>query len=392
MSAMQKQFSVGAMADEKLQEMLTLYKSPATIRDLKQVFFYISADANITIVSPLQMRFNVSANSAGQGPTTMYYAPIGTTRQFNIIDKINDLLDIRVPKDKYVIEINLAECAIESDPSGWQKIPDRVIFGESPSPPTVDWYSIPTFNKSDGLAGPTGTTPPVQSINTAYQQASKLTAPQTLYVRIKELANGEPYNWSVTNSGAYSIDKSHQLLVRHGDIDVTNLTLEFGHLIFTGDDYSYESEIVGPTSTAVYKEQNVLSSGIRRVGKLTDDKMYYRNYRYLDYNQEYFNTITSSVSQDPWYDPIIANFYKGADGVDYNPQEGNQYVGGYKIIPCQNLTQPSNRPPYYTTNLTATVGDPPDSFPLLLQGKPILYNQQVSKLGFRFLIKIISLF
>lgn len=378
---MQKQFVMDSMADEKLQEMLALYKSPATIRDLKQVYFYVTADANVTQINPLQMRFNVPMGLIGDPEVNMYYGPLGTTRQFNIMDKINDLLDIRVPKDKYVIEINLAECVIEGDASGWSQIPDKIIAKEG-----ANWVVGPTYRKSIGLSGPGTETPPLNNFFTGYDQATKQSEPQTLYVRIRELNNGEPFNWSVTNSGSYSIDKSHQLLVRLGDIDVSNLTLEFGHLVFEGDDNSYEQVLSDPsTNTDLYYTQSIDRQGVNRTDKLNTDKMYYRQARYFDYNQESYNTVTSNEPLDPWYDANIANFYKGYDGIDY-AKGGNAYNSGtdFKSVPGYNFTQPSNRPPYMVQS-----GSPNDYY---LQGKPYLYNQQVSKLGFRFQIKVISLF
>lgn len=387
-SRMTTQFSAGEYADEKLQEMLTLYKSPATIRDMKQTFFYVSAESNTTDLNPLVLFYNI--DTAGFTPTypnsgqQNYYAPIGTTRTFNIADKVNDLMDIRVPKDKYVVEINLAECVIEADPEGYAKIEDRVIVREA-NDAGNDFEIQKTFKSQNSLSAPSGD-PSRQTINSTLQQATKLSQPQTLYTRIKELDNGQPYNWAVTNSGAYSIDKSHQLLVRHGDIDYNRLTLEFGHMAFQNNDGDYDSEIIDASKNArEYVNQNAGVYGSKRKDPLTTDKEYYRQYKYYDYNREYFNTITSNDAADPFYDTKVANIYKGDGGIDYANPTGTG--GDFKKIAARNIIQPAQRVPAEYIGVGGTVVNP-----YWLQGKPLFYNQQASRIGFRFLIRIIHTF
>jgi hypothetical protein len=382
-SRMTTQFSAGSFADEKLQEMLTLYKAPAAIRDMKQVFFYVDANANTTSLDPLILQYNVPT-ALGLPTTSTYYAGLGTSRSFNIADKVNELLDIRVPKDKYVIEINLAECVIEADPEGWENIPDRVI-ARNLNVSTGAWGAKPTYKLKNSLAAPDGSDPQREVLLTDVRQTTKVSKPQTLYCKIRQLDNGQPYNWAVTNSGAYSIDKSHQLLVRHGDIDQAQLDLEFGHLAFEGNNAQVANELVN-TPSQLYRDQNIIQTE-QRTDPLPDNQQYYRNYKYVDYNSEVYNTITTKIvgsGDTNFQDDLVANFYKGDGGVDGTVN--TQYDSGtdYKTVPGKNLEQPTNRPPYYYAKDYAD--------PVFLQGQPLFYNQQAARLGFRFLIRIIHLF
>ena len=114
--------------DAAMMEQLMLYKTPATIRDMKQVFFYVSTFANTLSENPLDIFTNKGRNYVSASDPTQtevlynvapYYAPIGTKRQFNIWNQVSHLLDVRVPKDKYFLEISLVEAQIDADPSAW---------------------------------------------------------------------------------------------------------------------------------------------------------------------------------------------------------------------------------------------------------------------------------
>jgi hypothetical protein len=395
-SRMGAQFTTPQNTDEKLQAMLTLYQSPATIRDMKQVFFYVQADAQTTNFNPAIVFYNLSDAVIGvddRRVNAQYYAPIGTTRSFNISNKVNDLLDIRVPKDKYVIEINLAECVIEADPKAWTGIPDKTLRRNRN---IGNWEWGPTFASTNNLSEPTaasgGGERPVQTINSLYAEATKQSAPQTLFCRIKQLANGEPYNWAVTNSGNYSIDKSHQLLVRHGDIDQQELELEFGHASFEGYDEGYARDVLlngknGFLNGNYVEEQRDFIEQANDP-KLTDIK-YHRQFKYYDYNREYYNAVTVNRVDGTFSDFATAEFYKGdweSDQVVLNETNSNNY----KRPQGKNIIQPTNYPPHYFTDNTYNVNGTP--FDLWQQGKPLFYNQQVSKLGFRFLIRVIHMF
>ena len=379
-SRMGTNFSIPDGTDEKLAAMLALYKSPATIRDMKQVYFYCSVEANTTLIEPMSLRYNVTSASI---QNQLYYAPIGTTRELNIVDKVNDLLDIRVPKDKYVIEINLVECVIEADAGNWNKIPDEVARITDITAGVVTYVTEPTFNWADSLANPDASEPPRQTINTILQQGTKLSEPQTLYCRIKELSNGEPFNWSVTNSGAFSIDKSHQLLVRHGDINYAKLTLEFGHLVFTGKDLDYEKDITDISNNI--EEYRIRYGSNKGVPQLNELKETYRNYKYVDYNTETFNVVTNNivgVPGLPYQDVTYPRFYQGDGGIDMVTPDQLR-VGG-----ANNLVQPACRPPFIHRAPTTV----PPTDPYSIQGKPLLYNQQSSRIGFRWLIRVVHLF
>ena len=384
-------FSVGGMADENLAQQLAMYKSPATIRDMKQTYFYVSALADLINIDPMIYRYGLSD---GQPiiSRALYYGNLGTVRTFNISDKVNELMDIRVPKDKYVIEINLVECGIEADTSSWLEIPDQVARKTGIAPNGAETFVLePTFIDALRLSEQTTPVIPVPPRDVIVQrlvQANKVTSPQTLHCRIKELSNGEPYNWSVTNSGAYSIDKMHQLLVRHGDINYSNLTLEFGHLAFIGYDNDEIDLMVNNATSNTYKASKINGIGFPNTN---NDKNTYRQYKYIDYNSETYNVVPQTNAVDrknavyPDYD--YPSFYKGEGGIKY----GSPY--SIPVPTGRNLNQPVNRPPFLHMDGTNAGIDPAGSVtPWNYQGKPLLFNQQVSRLGFRFLIRIIHLF
>ena len=375
-------FTVGQSEDEKIQAMLTLYQSPATIRDMKQVFFYTGVDANVTQLHYWQIFYNktvaLGTDAFDIYSKQIYYAPLGTTRQLDITSKINDLLDVRVPKDKYFFEINLIECTIEADPSAWTSIPDRVFRNTGlPNPNAVELETTYTWGGS--LADKTGPAPepPRAELDSKLIEASKLTEPQTLYCRIRECSNSEPYNWAVTSSGQFSVDKSHQVVIRHGDIDVSNLTLEFGHGVFAGVDTDYNRFITDPSrQNAQYIQSSVtVPAFIPNIPRNRSD-----NFRYFDYNQEYFNQIDTPLA--PAGD--FPRFYKG----DYQfPNTGLTFADYNDNVTANNITQLSNRPPFYRQALGTGVDTPYN-----LQGKPFFFNQCVHKINFRFMVKLIHLF
>ena len=106
-------------------EQLQLYKTPAIIRDMKQVFFYVQVSANSTIQSPLEIYTNKGKSyTTGAGviepyAVNPYYTPLGTKRKFRVWEQVNSLLDLRVPDDKYFMELKLDEAQIEADTAGW---------------------------------------------------------------------------------------------------------------------------------------------------------------------------------------------------------------------------------------------------------------------------------
>ena len=370
------QFNQGAGDDQKIAQMLTLYQTPATIRDMKQTFFYLGISANTTRLNFWRQFYNNTTPASAASPTPifdtyskfMYYAPIGTTRNMDISQYINDLLDIRVPKDKYFIELNMVECTIEADPSGWSQIPDRV-FRDTTG--TGVFELEPTFNWIDSAsATPTGT-PSRTTIGTTLTEATKLSSPQTLFCRIKECSNSEPYNWAITNSGQFSQDKSHQVVIRHSDIDVSRLTLEFGHLAFTGVDEDYKNFINDPSKqNSQYIVQSAITGG-KRLNYKSDAA---NRPVYMDYNQEYFNALATPLSDGTNF----ADFYKGR----FDFPTLNTYTTNY-----EPFVEPSSRVPYYNEGVGQGVVQKYN-----LQGRPYLYNQQAAKLNFRFMVKIIHMF
>ena len=454
-SRMTTSFTQPDDTDPRLQNMLTLYKQPATIRDMKQTYFYCGASSNLTNVDPIIHLYDFDIlqylppgtnlpkiTNLASIAKSYYYARIGTTRKLDISSLVNDLIDIRVPKDKYVVEINLAECTLEVDSEGWQNNPDFVIrYGpplNNPTPVQPEFLPAggladivnrdPTYQWSLNQSGAPGAeNPPKFKYTSTLEQANKKTQPQTLHVRIRELSNGEPYNWSVTNSGSYSIDKGHQLLVRHGDVNYANLTLEFGHLGFIGNDQDYENFIRDPTQNSEDSREYLLTSNqLNGFTKSRINKFNYSDYKYFDYNSEIFNTIGAISNRDigmyssfaysgqyQYPNAIYPKFYGGLS---------NDFAFGLppaaKLITLStaddNIERPANRPPFIfegiRENNSTIVGPQPakdqvydtrdystdDSgytdTPYLLQGAPLFYNQQVANIYFRFLIRIIHLF
>lgn len=401
-------FTVGGMADEQLSQQLALYKPVATIRDMKQTFFYAGVSAGICWVHPLRFLSptplwnwgNINTPPDGLNPNPKYvanpwYLPIGTERKLDISNVVNELLDIRVPKDKYVLEINLVECNIETDPSNWTAIPDYVFFqnvDNTGKPTTLD--TQPTYIRKVLYSAPdvTPATSGRQTFTNYYQEASKVSTPETLFVRIKEMCNNEPYNWTVTNTGQYTLDKSHQLLIRHGDINYSNLTLEFGHLVFTGRDLEQEvleNDMPLPIKAATGFRRPVDPPLPLHSATLQSNERKW-DYKYIDYNSEAFNAIGTSV-------PVPTNPYGGGttcvDGYYIDAYKSGYYSG--TIAPDRTtLIQPSNRPPFLVSPDQSLGGLTPDAAtnPVLAQGTPLKSNQQAKTITFRFLVRLIHMF
>jgi hypothetical protein len=405
-------FSVGGMADSELSQQLALYKPVATIRDMKQVYFYAGLNAGICWVHPL--RFLNPKNPAtglvwdwgeitGTTPADPFpkfvanpwYLPIGTERKMDISGIVNDLLDVRVPKDKYVLEINLVECNIETDPTNWVSIPD-FVFVQS-----VDSDGLPTAVETKAtfvrrvLYSPPSTTPATlgqQTFTNAYQEAPKVSTPETLFVRIKELCNNEPYNWTVTNTGQYTLDKSHQLLVRHGDINYANLTLEFGHLVFTGRDLEQEAledNFVDPIKGATGFRRPV-DPPLPLPSPVLQQNARKWDFKYLDYNSEAFNAVGISKATVSNYD---------APNTCIDAYYINEYKTGYyaqRPTPTgrEMSIQPANRPPFIVSPDQTLGGIKPDAAEgvILAQGTPLKSNQQAKAITFRFMVRVIHTF
>lgn len=408
-------FTVGGIADENLAQQLALYKPVATIRDMKQVYFYAGVNAGICWVHPLRFLNPVDKftgnpwswgdimNTAAGNPfpkfvSNPWYLPLGTERKLDISNIVNDLLDIRVPKDKYLLEINLVECNIETDTANWQRIPDFVFIqpvDTSTGLASASLETRPTFVRNVVYSTPS-TTPATlgqQTLENFAQQATKVTTPETLFVRIKELCNNEPYNWSVTNTGQYTLDKSHQLLVRHGDINYATLTLQFGHLVFTGrdeDEEQIEGNLVDPIKGATGFRRPIdpplpyPSPTLQQNARKTD-------FKYLDYNSEAFNVIGTPKAPTTQYD------YPNSciDGNYINEYKTGYYEQNPSPNGRENLIQPANRPPFIISPPQELGGLSPNAegtINILAQGVPLRSNQQAKSIFFRFMVRVIHMF
>lgn len=358
-----------AQDDETVR--LALYKTLATVRDTKQVFIYVSIFANQITINPLRV---LNPNLIFENPidtevtlvdVAPYYAPLGTTRNFRIGEQINSLLDLTVPKDKYFIEINLAEAQIEADPSNFIRQPNLDISTISdPTNPNrrlvEQTYDLGYIRQADPTVfGPN--IPRTEFETPIAREATKRSIPQPLFIRIPQLANGEPYNWTVVNTGQVNDDKNHQLVVRHGDINYQELQLEFGHLVFTGKDNYYQNygqnqvtSVPAPRGPNQWIENNI--SGITDTAE--QDISFYNHYKYLDYNYEWPNN--EAVSE-------TANMS--------NPQY---------VVPASRARS------YVTNEEVLKEGAPPQT--LRLAATPLKTNQQVSNITLRFLVRVISLF
>lgn len=471
-SSNKRNFPIGESTDQRISDMLQLYKPIASVRDMKTSFMYINVIAGVTDIDPLRLIRPTSRNFPQlcrnflwsspvdpafpvflPGPAPVpdpyfrnlassgkkWYAPIGTTQRFNIANLISELTDIRVPKDKIVIEINLAECQIESDPTNWQSIPDKVFYINydrvTPANSTLEientWRRDLIYSELEPFP-----TPPapitadsfVTQILPRVTQATKQYQPETLYVRIKELSNGQPYNWTVTNSGEYSVDKNHQVLLKYGDMAVDELTLEFGHLVFGGTDndqvkllqdnvnsgeaqkmdrigqlqrnngYTINNNLTPPEPSILAPGQTLtdwcdnITGDNNRVNSTNGIINKDQNYYYLDYNQEYYNTIC--------VDNKYAFTATGAVSTANTLTEFN-YIDQYRGVLNNGKTiiAPADRPPYTIGKILANGGTNPglpfadaSTSRFLEQGIPLKYSQQVRALSFRFAVKIISLF
>ncbi len=355
-----------SQGDAELVQQLQLYKTPAIIRDTKQVFFYVQCFANTTQISPYRLftnKSNVYAAAGGTPPNDIiqpldvpsYYCPIGTKRKFKIWEQVNSLIDIRVPKDKYYLDISMVEAQVEASPESWTKQRNFAKVPPSPPQPGVDFELQRTFDVEYEFDGAVPANGSKQYIDKTYfKEATKKSVPQPLFVRIPQLSNGEPYNWSVVNNGAFNEDKSHSVVVRHGDIDYQELELEFGHLTYQGTDTDYEQFGKNDVSNAPGgdPEWNLSLVGPNVKNQINN----YQRYTYLDYNWEWPNAETQQTD------------------VNVN----NKYVA------------PASRNDWVFNNGSDITGDPGTN-DVLLASDPLKFNQQVANLTFRFMVKVVHL-
>lgn len=374
--------------DSKLQQELQLYKAPATIRDLKTVFLYIQINADTTTLNPITLFDNKSLiwnPIEGEQPPRVapYYLPIGTKRPFQVGEAVNSLLDLRIPKDKYVVEINMVEAQIESNPTNWTLIPEsRPNFGEDKTVTSISPIFKPNYQYVLGTTGsPSGVNPTTETSTldppdrilgiVSYDQAQKKTIPQSLFCRLRgSNQTEEPYSWVVTNNGSVALDKSHLLRVQHGDMGFNNLELEFGHLLFRGSDINYTNFLTNdvlPNSSSVLNGIGPIlaeydSTNQNKALQVLGDKARYRDFTYLDYNWEWDNNRVITSRKDGEIYPAQRN---GFTETRMPSQAQWDVSGGPASSDYQNV---------------------------LLQSDPLKSNQQVANLYFRFSIKLIHLF
>lgn len=412
-------FQSGPMDDPRIAQQLAIYKTPATIRSMKNVYFYVGTEANLIRGHPLWLKSvsgvpivpndnptieKAGALTEGAFRGGVYYSPLGTEISFDIRSKVNELLDIRVPSDRYIYEITLVEATIESDTDYYSQLPDVQYYLDGNTiidKPTYRFsydYQIQEGSRSNASANANivGHSEPVnQELKQYYVRAKKLIRPQTLYCRIKELSNGEPYNWVVTNTGSYTVDKSHQTVVRQGDFNSTRLTLQFGHLAYVNRkpesvDIANKVDATFGVAGKQISLNRLWNNGNNVSRKLTDENRF-EEIKYFDYNSEVFNHIPANNEGDV----NVPTFYQtGATTI---------FDNGVAV----NVSQASNRPPYFVDPILpqpSRFSDPSSAtYPIingdeitqkdkLLQGRPLFFNQQVSKINFRFVVKIINLF
>lgn len=446
-SNLSKQITLGDYADAKLAQQLQLYKPVATIRDMKQSFIYMNINAGITDIHPLRglvpsFRGDFTNPTINNGVTPIsgfpwvwnfqttqippiangaqlpyfsgnqYFTPIGTERKLDISGLMNELCDIRVPRDKTVIEITLAECQIEADSSNWSRIPDYVFYikaigGGANAVPLNSISTQPTYVRSTAYVGKqdgAGTDDAIQILAPSTQQATKLSQPETLFVRIKELCNGEPYNWSVTNSGTYTVDKNQPVVMKYGDMPSAMLTVEFGHLVFPSYDLDatrlLTDEMSKGTQASFITQNDPYIISPNYQPKRADSKRL-NDYKYLDYNKEHFNTIVTDPADLP-ANPLAR--FRSLPTVRFtNDLYIDQYINSLDTsrIP---FNIPSNRPPFILASNITNGGVTPDVYPtggatqgptdseFLAQGLPLKYNQQVRAIVMRWSVKVVSLF
>ena len=364
--------------ESQMDQLLTLFKAPATIRDIKETFLYVTVFANTLSKNPLYYKYPEGTQFVDNTLTPIaqlpdlppYYAPLNTTRTFTIGNQINSLLDLRIPKDKYMVQIQMVECLLECDSSNWVKsLNEYDLPVTSTQVQTGLTYDLDYLYQPD----PTGVFPPAAAIpqvgiaTPIYRVARKRSIPSPLYCRIRELNDvGEPYQWSVSNSGQVSLDKQHNIITKFGDVHYSKLTLEFGHILFLGKDEQYRQfgmrEISRNPSPVGrdYLNWNPVSIPPSIIsGRSQSNIEGYTDYEYLDYNREWTNSDAINGRENM------------ANTVYVQPaSRGNDF------ILADNLVKPAS----------ASVAE------VRVASTPLKTNQQASNITFRFSIKLIHMF
>jgi hypothetical protein len=353
-----------ASPDQLEQQKLMLYKSLSSLQELKKIYFYVQVIANQTTVptyangrnrgkvyNPIQGRYRAE---------NYYYNLIGTTRRFELGNQMSELLNLTVEKNRTKYQLNLEECQISQDTLNFTRqralVPVKRLDG-------VELYELEsTYNVSTSLGAIPASSWIKQNIGLEYyQEANRTVTPEPLYCRIKELTN-EPYQWVSQPSGSISLDKSHQPIIIDDINKTPTLTLEFGHLIFTGrDDQYYRTGIDGldPSSAEFrdWKESGVTST------KANADIRHYNQFEYTDFNEEVANVTTQSE-----------NIYNSTLGSN---------------LDCEYVF-PANRSNVLEFG-TAAFGDP-NPAKIYLASRPLKSNQQANSIMFKFSLTVLGMF
>jgi len=141
------------------------------------------------------------------------------------------------------------------------------------------------------------------------------------------------------------------------------MELEFGHLVFKGEDDQYTAFGENQVATDPPSQQKIWDTSKSGVKQEINN---YQDFKYLDYNWEWNNS-----------EPVVKP--------GTNIQETN--VGNKYVAPSAR-----NGSMYVARSEFGTLsGGVPDTN-LRIQNPPLKYNQQASSILFRFSVKLVHLF
>ena len=335
--------------DAKLAAKLTLYKNVMANFEFKVESFYLQVTPQQTTISPLKFApYDDYVYSTAPLQVAPYYTPIGTQRTVKFNAQNLRLRGYNLPQGMYKYKINLDSVIITQSPDNWLKLRNEVPVQNGGLYDIARTYDIQNVYDNQPAYANRGSEQDVSYIY--YSEALKRTVGQPLFIRLDNIADDDEYYHFVSQpsgDGTTTLQTSQSII--RDNLDINEFKVSFGHMIFVGSDKEYNNNTFDPnglTNNSFVPAPSYPDPTVR------NQIQSYQNFKYLDYNQEHYNSVSPMDLQ-------IENI-------------GNLYV-----FPCGRGTSLSLD--------KVLLGENTSPEPRIrLRTDPLFFNQQASSLTMRF--------
>lgn len=351
-------------ADDQEKMKLILYKTLASNLEIKKAYFYVQMTPSQTCVSPylFDERFKTANFDPVPNRVNPYYTQIGTHRKVDLMPIIDKLTGIRCEENRFKWQLSLETVIINQDTEGYTNIrDDQAVLNTL----TGNYSLQPTFDVVNNFSATPTAANEEQVVDFIYfKEALKRIQPQPMCVRIDELANNDQsFQFIAQPSGVVATVNGGQPLIIDRLDRFPELNIQFGHLVYKGTDNDY-FDAVKATDPNGFLNNDIDPLGI------TDPQVLnridaYRNFKFLDYNQDWYNCPTP------------------APGVDRPTNIANRYTN-----PCNRGGVQSQ----LKVDVTGVAPPPAEAQDIPIRTAPLFSNQQASKILMRFSLSFVPLF